>query len=269
MDRRMEVVEALMDLSRASQRVASLISQGVIGEFKDETVLSALGDSKEVIDVARFTDWPAAVNSVRIDTLDFADLRVLEWNIGPVPPKCLNLQTARSVDLVTDDWKFSTQPSNVKIIKPQDHRSDYDVGVIWESAEFAKDPAMVLELMKKCCHKVYIRFRPWTSRDGAFMSGTVNKAFLHLATDMDHQVLFKVVRPLATYEALVKSAGMPVHERRVNTTQPETFFTTNEEVMRVIRERTWGKISFDQAVKIMATDSVDYVLGHSIEEKLR
>ncbi len=101
------------------------------------------------------------------------------------------------------------------------------------------------------------------------MASTINKAFAHLAMDMDHEVLFKVVRPLATYESLVKSVGgMPVHERHINTIQPDTFFTTNEEIMRVIRERTWGKISCDQAIKIMATDSVDYVLGYSIEERL-
>lgn len=267
----MEMVEALMDLSHASQRVAKLISEGVIGEFKDETVLSALGDSKEVIDVAKFADWPKATGRSDLETFNFADMTVLELNAGPQRPRVASRPgLAKQIDLITDGYKFEgEQPKNVRTIHYGQHKPSYDVGVIWESLEFAKDPAMWLQAFKKCCHKIYIRFRPWTSRNGAFMSGTLDKAFAHLVMDIDHEVRFKVVRPLATYESLIKTTGMPVEERRVNTTQPDTFFTTNEEVMRVIRERTWGKISFDQAIKIMATDSVDYVIGASIEELIR
>ncbi len=260
-----------MDLSRASQRVARLMTEGAIGELKDDTILSALGDSKEIIDVARFADWPAAIGRTTREVFNFADLNVLELNAGPQAPIiAANPHVrAKQIDLITDGYKFQgEQPQNVRIIHYGQHKPSYDVGVIWESLEFTKDPAIWLQAFKKCCHKIYVRFRPWTSRDGAFMSGTLNKAFAHLTMEMDHEVRFKVVRPLASYESLIKSVGMPIEERRVNTTQPDTFFTTNEEIMRVIRERTWGTISFEQAIKIMATDSVDYVLGASIEELL-
>lgn len=245
-------------------RVAKLISEGAMGEFKEDTILSALGDSKEVIDVARFNDWPVANTGRNLRGLpNFADMRVLELNAGPNRPVVAGLcPNARQIDLITDGWKFEgEQPKNVRIVHYGQHKTDYDVGVIWESLEFSKDPITWLQAFKKCCHKIYIRFRPWTSRDGAFMSGTLNKAFAHLVMDLDHEVRFKAVRPLATYDSLIKGVGMPIEERKINTSQPDTFFTTNEEIMRVLRERTWGTISFDQAIKIMATDSVDYVIG--------
>lgn len=258
MDRRLEMMEALTDLSRASQRVARLISEGVLGEFKDETILTALGDSRETIDIAKFADWPAATTRIHRDPLDFTDMDVLELCTGPQMP----VVTAHQIDLITDGWKFEDdQPQNVRIVHYGQYQKQYDVGVIWESLEFTKDPAKWLDAFKRCCRKVYVRFRPWSSRNGAFMSSTLNKAYAHLAMDMDHEIRFKVVRPLATYDTLIKSIGMPIEERRINTIQPETFFTTNEEIMRVIRERTWGTISFDNAIKIMTTESVDYVLG--------
>ncbi len=271
MDRRLEVVEALMDLSRASQKIAKLVAEGALGDFKDETVLSTIGDSKEVIDIARFADWPPAFEQPRWDKPGpFEGLRVLEFNGGPQPPVSYKLNTAKSIDLITHGHAIENQPANVRIINSsKEQRTDYDVGIIWESLEFVPDPAKILMMFQKRCHKVYIRFRPWSSRNGAFMADVLDKAYAHLVMDMDHEVKFKAIRPLATYEALVKVTGMPVHERHINTSQPSTFFTTNEEIMRVIRERTWGKISFDQAIKIMATDSVDYVLGYSVEELLR
>lgn len=267
MDKRLEFVEALMDLSRASQRVAKLMTESTFGELKNDTVPSIVGDSKETINVVDYHNWPSTVSNTTKEAFDFTDLTILEFNAGSQPPIIATNQhtLTKRIDLITDDYKFKEeQPRNVHIIHYGQQKTNYDVGVIWESLEFTKDPAAILLAFKKCCRKVYVRFRPWTSQDGAFMSRTSNRAFAHLATDIDHEIKFKVIRPLASYESLIKSVGMSIEERRINTIQLSNFFMANKEVMRVIGQRTWGTISFEQVIKIMATDSVDYVLSASI-----
>lgn len=266
MDKRIEIVDALLDLSRASKRVARLISQGAFGNLKEELPTITVGNSKEIIDIDLFEKWPAADYRCPAFSANLDDLTVLEWSANNAPVT-VSHKNAKRIDLIAGGaYPFThDQPANVRVLNSTDNPdAKYDVGVIWETAEFLDDPTITILTMAKCCHKIYIRFRPWTSRDGAFTSGVVNRAFAHLVINMDHKVKHQVIRPLATYEQIIKNSHLPIHERRINTTQPEEFFSTNTEVMRVLCERTWGKIDTDQALKIMATDSVDYVLGYSV-----
>jgi hypothetical protein len=265
MDKRFELAEALMDLSRASERVAKLITQTAIGEVGSETILTASGSSTETIDANNISGWPLVPSIVSGLDLSFDmslyRLTVLEFHRGPNIPITANHNHATSIDIITDSYTFKEQPQNVKIISPKECRKRYDLGVIYESLEFTNDPATILAMFKRCCKKIVIRFRPWTSSDGAFLH---DKAFLHLVQDTDNSIQFKVTRPLASYESLIKSMGLSTDERRINTRQLNQFFIDNEQIMRVLRERTWGNIDYEQAVKILTIDSVDYVLNSDL-----
>lgn len=258
MDKRFELAEALMELSKASERVAKLILQINIGEIGSDTILTALGNSTESINVDSVSGWPHTPLGVTGLDISLNNLTVLEFHRGPNKPITQYHHHAKQIDLITDSYQFAEQPKNIRIISHKECEKRYDVGVIWESLEFTDNPSNILALFKKHCRKIFIRFRPWTSRNGAFLC---DKAFAHLAMNTDNQVQFKVVRPLATYETLIKSLDLSTDERRVNISQLDQFFIANEQLVRIIRERTWGKIDYEQAIKIMTIDSVDYVLS--------
>lgn len=253
MDKTEELVEALLELSKSSERVAKLLSQHKIGVFQEEAILTSLGTSRE--NVKMRPGWPRIDRRPVTREVHYNDLVVLEWCASPQMPLTLDWHTARHIDLIVDHHDF-TQLPNMEIVREPKYKN-YDIGVVWESFEFIQDPSTILRMLKKYCHNVLVKFRPWSSQDGAFLA---DKAFTHLAMDVDHQVKHKVVRPLATYEKLIASLGMTVVERQINTVQVDPFFT-NPEILRVIKERTWGSITDSQAIQIMATDSVEYVLS--------
>lgn len=258
MDRRLELAEALMDLSRASERVAKLLTTAPI-EFTTDKITEALATRNVKLDPWSYQNWPSAPAPTRSvpDEDRFVGTNVLEWAMGGLPAVTVGWSHAREIFIVTN--KYHQPGPNTKIVDgPGAGR--YDVGVIWESLEFSDDPLGVLLMFKKHCKLVYVRFRPWTSYDGAYLNHP-DRVYYHLATEVANDVRWKVVRPLAEYDRLIRDVGMSVRERRINTRQMEPFFKTNPEVMDTICARTWGTIDRDQAVRIMMTDSVDYVLG--------
>lgn len=255
MDSRLEISEALMDLSRASERVAKLLAKGAIPIIKNDAAVTSIGNSTETINFKQYQQWPdVKVNHLPSPGIDLNSATILQFANGPTRPI---LGKCKKLDLITDSF-VDPQPEYVKIIKAQERAHNYDIGIVWESLEFCTNPASILQIFKQCCKKTYIRFRPWSGQDGAFLN---NKAFIHLITDTDHTVQWKVIRPLATYETLIKATGMVVLERHINTSQVDQFISENHKIMQVLRDRTWGEtIRYDEILKIMATDSVDYVL---------
>jgi len=270
MDKRFELIDALLTLGKQAEKVAKLLSAETVGIIKDETILINLPKSDTMINVESYKFWPeanfhnsSALRRAQIDASSIqslANLTVLEYSIGQTYPISPHHPDAK-IALITDAYKFDTQPQNVKIINSfSEAGNKYDVGILWETLEFDDNPAFVLTEMRQRCNKIVIRFRPWTSRNGAFQSEYYNKAFAQLVGPLDHKVKFKVVRPLATYESLFTKLGLSIQERKINSVHFEEFFQ-NDIIINTIIERTWGNIRKDEAVRIMMTDSIDYIVS--------
>jgi hypothetical protein len=269
MDRRLELVDALLTLGKQAEHVAKLLSEDLIGNLRDDVLLTPTPNSNKTIDINRYSMWPDAsdvldpLHRAQFDAaniLPLADLNVLEYAIGVGYPIAHFHQHAK-VTLVTNDFKFQTQPPNVKIVNSfSEAGNSYDIGILWETLEFDNNPALTLIEMKQRCKRIIIRFRPWTSRDGAFQSYFFNKAYAQLIMPIDHKVKFKVIRPLATYETLLAKAQLAIIDRKINSSMPEGYLQMDN-IIQVAIERTWGNIHTDEAIKIMMTDSIDYMVS--------
>jgi hypothetical protein len=271
-DKRLELIDALLSLGKQAEHVAKLLTKEAVGSLVSDTVIATIETPNEAtrrqINLAQYLVWPEA-NVERPDAHyraqlaatklpSLAGLTVLEYSIGPTFPvsqfhKC-------KTDIVTNAHKFTPQHDNVKILNGlNDAQATYDIGIIWESLEFVEDPLIVLIEMKKLCKKLMIRFRPWTSRDGGFQSFSFNKAYAQLVMDIDTPVKFKQTKPLSDYEKLFGKAGLSIMERKVNSISVEDFILTVD-FLEVAKQRTWGQITTEEVVKILRTDTVDYTV---------
>jgi len=201
MDKRLQLVEALQNLSRDANRIATLLLEIDLPLRSNEDI-GSIGDPPTTtsINVEEFSNWPEAEASIFVENphkaaqqrlqsigFDFADLRVFETSLGPNVP--LAAVSGAKTDLITDSYKFSEpQPTTVRIIKDLTEASqDYDIGVIIESLEFSNNPAAVLTETRRLLKpdgKIILRVRPWTSRNGGFQSSYFNKAYAHLLTTL-------------------------------------------------------------------------------------
>lgn len=253
-DRRHELVDALLTTAKHLERCAHLLSREIVPELDDDAeLLTILPGTNKTLNLYNYPNWPAVgpLEASNADAYDLKGLEVLEYNAGPSSPTAH--RQAGHVDLITDDFKFTEQPPNVRIVSAvPDHK--YDVGVIWESLEFCRTPVQLLQNFRRCCKRLVLRLRPWSGRNGAFLD-TV--AYGHLARAVDSKVQSRFVRPLLNYQRLFANAGLAVQERQVNTAAVEPFF--GDEVLGTIIERTWGEMRPSDALRVMAISSMDFV----------
>lgn len=268
MDNKAELIDALLQLGKMAERVAGLLSSQVVQDLRDGDVVDLSPDKSVSIDLEQYKNWPlASLSSASQATiarkeaikLPITDgMYVLEYNCGFTYP--ISQFHKAHIDIIADDHKFVTD--NCRIIKDfSECRSRYDLGVVWESCEFMDDPYIVLAKMSAICDKLVIKFRPWTSRDGAFQSYTnFNKAYIHLLTDINNDVKWKVNRPLATYDALFKKLGLLVINSSIESIKVEGVIL-DENVLKSIISRTWGNLRDKEAYKILMTNSVQYTVA--------
>lgn len=278
MNNTIEIINALLLLSEQCKRTAKLLSANPLSELTPETELFKLPNSSKAIDIQEFELWPEAIQhnghcSLVLSKLqahdigyNFSNASIIEYSNGPSVPIGYMFNNTQ-VELICNSYKFGSdnQPENVKIIGSFDEAvGPYDVGIIYESLEFDENPVLTLLKMKRLIKphgKMFIRFRPWSSRDGGFQSNHFNKAFAHLLMDLESDVKSKVVRPIAKYESFLNAAKLRILGRRIKSTHPDDYITTNKEFMDVLISRTWGSIGIHEAVKIMSTTAVDFLVS--------
>lgn len=255
MNKELELAEALMDLSRAAERASKLLSQRSISQPKSQAVPKP-GRSTNTIDHLEYPEWPEASFSEMEFELSLNNKIALEVSKKTVISALHS--NAQRIDLVTPEYPFDSQPQNIKIVgKDEFSANRYDLGILYETLEFEKSPEALLLLLKTCCRKICLRMRPWTSRNGAFLN---KKAFAHLVSPSNHEVEFVVTRPLASYESLFTTVGLIIEQRRIGTSQIDTFFKERETILNTIIGRVWDDIDREQAMKILSINNVDYVL---------
>ena len=110
-----------------------------------------------------------------------------------------------------------------------------------------------------------LRAHPWTSRHGSHSYEIVNKAYIHLAlTPGELQAngitvdsSLRLVRPLASYEAMAKHAGLKIAHKQAIVMDLEDFF--GDELLDRINKINWrGNITPEVVKKIMSTQFLDY-----------
>ncbi len=278
MDNRLEIINALLSLSKQCEHLASLLDNNILNELSPETEVIQLPDSTVSIDIQQFELWPEAVQNpithwkttakLQADNIgfDLSNSRIIEYSNGPSIPIGHAFHNT-DVDLVCNTFKFgNSNPPGVKIINSLGEAcGPYDIGIIYESLEFDDDPTISLIKIKQLIRhngKIFIRFRPWPSRDGGFQSGHFNKAFAHLLMNIESNDLIKnkVIRPLAIYESLLHKAKLQILSRKVKSVPPEEFIIKNCDYMDILIKRTWGTIKLEDAIKIMATTAVDFLV---------
>lgn len=278
MNDRLELVNALLLLSKQCEHVAKLLSADTLSDIRPETELIELPNSSKIIDMREFEIWPEAVSNsgssrmgvsrrqARSIGFNLGKSSILEYSNGPSVPIGHSFEDT-SVELLCNDYKFDPgeQPNSVKIINSfEEARGPYDIGIVYESLEFDDNPVTTLLKIKQRIRpngKIFVRFRPWSSRDGGFQSSYFNKSFAHLLIDLESNELIrnKVVRPIAKYESIMNAARLNVISRRINSVAPDDHIITNTEYMDVLINRTWGVIKLEEAIKIMSTTSVDFL----------
>lgn len=135
------------------------------------------------------------------------------------------------------------------------------------------DPIEHLMFLKKLCKEfLYIRLRPWSSRN-VFgyvedFSYALNKAYCHLflteeemsaKTGIDVEKFKhnkKVIRPFKTYSEWFNKAGLFVKECHSNTNQLSDFFLSNKDVRNRLME-IWETDIFPREINV---NYIEYVL---------
>lgn len=146
----------------------------------------------------------------------------------------------------------------------------FDLVVMYDVLDHIdEDPADVMAWvgsLLKPGGKIFIRTHPWTSRHGGHLYELMNKAFVHLV--MDPKELENLVeapkqrvnRPMGMYEKWFRNANLKVISRKPEVQNVEDYF--HDKLLRRIMENTWeDNIDESTALKIMAIQHIDYVLG--------
>ncbi len=254
---KLQLISDLYDLGNLALKIAKSL------ESYTETVLaptSKIAISSEVsLDITEFERWPVAGYSdpTLMDLNGYS--KVLEIGTAPYYQP-LNITCDTKAVLTTQFL-----PGNIKLLTALD-TDVYDLIIINQTMEFTKTPLELLKSIKNNLNKkskVWIKFRPWTSIDGGFQSVYFNRAFAHLACDLQHndEILFKSIRPIATYESLLKSAGLVILSREITSSQLPPMLHTGSEVLQAICKRTWGTIREQDALQILKTQSIEYLVS--------
>lgn len=220
------------------------------------------------IDVQNIPEWPKICNNTDwIDEsiskaasigFDFSDSRIIEISNGPAVPIGHTFKNT-DVDIVCDSYRNCKS----RIIKMHEAKHQYDIGIICESLEFEKQPLLILNKVVGLIRPkgmLFVRFRPWTSIDGGFSKKWMNKAYAHLAMEINSRVVNKVVKPIGRYDSMINSLNLSVISRKIHMLRPDEYIVGNDDYLNIIMKRTWGYIDPSDAINIMSISSVDYLV---------
>lgn len=170
----------------------------------------------------------------------------------------------------TNNLQLTVDKNVVAASAPYDKIVLYDVLDHIES----DDPINVLKYLKTLLAKngnIFIRTHPWISRHGGHLyeNGKLesNKAFLHLTMTEPELIAagysvmpnLKVIKPLATYNALFEKAGLNIISKKSHTMPVEQYVIDN--LLNTIMKVVWGDdITPETATQILSNVFIDYTL---------
>jgi hypothetical protein len=180
-----------------------------------------------------------------------------------IPAQCspIEFETTRTREILSLE---NHNGDFVRHIKPPD--LNYELIIINYYLEFHKNP---LEIMLSCQKmltangKIYLLSRPWTSCNGGYQSHYLNRAYLHLCSDLEHncEVQTKLARPQAQMQEIIENAKLKIIAKLLHTQTPPDIITKNKEIMDKIIKRTWNAIRTKDAISIMSLETMEFVLA--------
>lgn len=148
--------------------------------------------------------------------------------------------------------------TDIEIVKPN---GPYDVVLLYDVLDHALDPLAVLSQVKELCHedtKIYVRFHPWTSRDGAHID-KFNCAYLHLILDETElkelgivtPYVKKITDPINVYNYWIKDFN--IIDNFVHRLGIDSIFMEDESIRDRLNLPSYGK-------DVLQINYVDFVL---------
>lgn len=257
-----EIVDELMKFGDNCHRLARLLEDLMSKQFNQPPSTGDTIEHIQYLDINMYPLWPSIkLKNPQFD-LNTKQCKVLQYQCGK--GSILNNLECLSNSILSEQCDYL---DNTIICRSATDLTDsYDILIINESLEFCEDPRSVIKsIMPHLKHnaKIWIKFRPYTSICGGFHQSIIDKAYAHLVLDLhsNQDIKMKAVRPLHTYENLIKSCGLQVLNRKVVSNSPDNFFISSSAIMSTIIRNTWKLIDIEEAIKILSTESVTYLLS--------
>jgi hypothetical protein len=267
MNELLEFTKKLYQLSDISREIAQLLEKINHKIPLQDPAPIKINEDKPV-GLLDILEWPAA----DADAIDYASSpflkELLELNNGPIlelVPDMHKSILSNKLDRTYDCMSTENHPGDiVRLLKWPEKK--YDLIILNHYLELTDSPTATLQECKKHLTdrgKVYIIIRPWTSSDGGYQSSYMNKAFLHLCYDLNHNedVKNKFIDPRADVQFLCESSDLTVQNKNFHTQQLPAYISQNDSILNRIIGRTWGNIRTRNALSILEIVGMEVVLG--------
>ena len=182
-------------------------------------------------------EWPAT-NHISIepkfstlfnDSLNNTSDNILE--IIPAQSTPIDFETQRVREIIcleNHDGEF------IRHIKfPRD---SFELIIINYALEFSENPLELLLDCKKVLKPggvIYLLYRPWTSSNGGYQHNYLDKSFLHLCADLEHncEIKTKMLKPQAQIQELIDNAQLKIVTKLLHTQAPPNDIVRNKEII--------------------------------------
>jgi len=154
---------------------------------------------------------------------------------------------------------------NFRIVQQNE---SYDIITINDILDHTEKPVYWLKQLTPLMSvngRVFIRFHPYTSRNGTHLSEQLNKAFLHLVFSDDELATFgvsnKFTRKITdlniSYERFIEESGLKIIKKNTKKTPVELMFFNDEKIAGRIKKN----ILIDKNLaEVLEIDYIDYEL---------
>lgn len=262
MNNRLEIIDMLYQLSAISSKLANALEKAHndIPLPKDVPVYFPIEPLKE----EHLAAWPKTNTcSDPLYLLPLADGSTSVLEMVPILNEPLKDLLADNRTVYSREYHEPKAGKNFRrIIELPDEK--YDIIILNHFLELNPSPLSVLQRCKDSLNEnglIYVISRPWTSSDGGYQSTYYDRAYYHLCYELEHnnKISNKFTRPQAQLRQLFSAAGLTVMAQHIHNIElPE--FIQNEEVLKRIIYKTWGALDSQEAMQILKTSKLEYIL---------
>ena len=146
----------------------------------------------------------------------------------------------------------------------------FDVILCYDVLDDVDNPVEVLKKLKSLKSekgKIFVRFHPWTSRHGAKLYKTLNKAYVQLIFNEKELASVGLINSpcvnksfdLKIYDDWIKEAELNVVKKSTVTQDLESFFVSHNSILRRIKNNFHDKGKFPD--ELLEVQFVDYILN--------